>query len=181
MYRKCTAYFFTQVQKKMQTAHARNATAIALLRIFVGIFFLVLAEYKVFGTGFTLHGEFEESIRGFLQQGAFPWMMPILRNLVLPHARICAFLTAYGELLIGLGLMFGVLTRVASVFGIVLMLLLWLSAGYPGPHVEVWRYFGASLEWSVFAGCFAAFLVGEAEARWSLAPWLRARTSRREA
>jgi hypothetical protein len=61
------------------------------------------------------------------------------------------------------------------------MLLLWLSAGYPGAHVALWRYFGASLEWSVFVGCFAAFLVGEAEARWSLAPWLRAQTGRRAA
>jgi thiosulfate dehydrogenase (quinone) large subunit len=165
----------------MQTAHARNATAIALLRIFVGIFFLVFGQYKVFGTEFTLHGGFEESIRGFLAQGAYPWMAPILRNIVLPHARVCAFLTGYGELLIGLGLIFGVLTRLASVFGILLMLLLWLSAGYPGPHVALWRYFGASLEWSVFAGCFGAFLIGEAEARWSLAPWLSARTRRRAA
>jgi thiosulfate dehydrogenase [quinone] large subunit len=165
----------------MQTVHARNATAIALLRIFVGIFFLVLGQYKVFGTAFTLHGGFEDSIRGFLEQGAYPWMAPILRNVVLPHARVCAFLTGYGEFLIGLGLIFGVLTRVASVFGILLMLLLWLSAGYPGPHVALWRYFGASLEWSVFAGCFGAFLVGEAETRWSLAPWLRARRRRRVA
>ena len=165
----------------MQTTHARNATAIALLRIFVGIFFLVFGQYKVFGTEFTLHGGFEESIRGFLAQGAYPWMAPILRNVVLPHARVCAFLTGYGELLIGLGLIFGVLTRLASVFGILLMLLLWLSAGYPGPDVALWRYFGASLEWSVFAGCFGAFLIGEAETRWSLAPWLRARTRRRAA
>jgi hypothetical protein len=67
-----------------------------------------------------------------------------------------AFLTAYGELLIGLGLVFGVLTRVASVFGMLLMMLLWLSAGYPGTHVAIWRYFGASLDWSVF-GCLPRF------------------------
>lgn len=162
----------------MQPAHSRNATAIALLRIFVGIFFLAFGEYKVFGTAFTLHGGFEESIRGFLAQGTYPWMAPILQNVILPHARVCAFLTGYGEFLIGLGLIFGVLTRVASVFGMLLMLLLWLSAGYPGPHVALWRYFGASLEWSVFAACFAALLIGEPEARWSLAPRLAARLRR---
>jgi thiosulfate dehydrogenase [quinone] large subunit len=153
----------------------RNKTALATLRIFVGIFFLFFGEYKVFGTEFTLHGGFEESIRGFVAQGAYPWMVPVLQEVVLPHARFCAFLTAYGELLIGLGLVFGVLTRVASVFGMLLMILLWVSAGYPGPHVALWRYFGASLEWSVFAGCFAAFLIGEPEARWSLATQLRGR------
>jgi thiosulfate dehydrogenase [quinone] large subunit len=94
---------------------------------------------------------------------------------VLPHAHLFAFLTGYGELLIGLGLIFGVLTRLASVFGILLMAVLWLAAGYPGPHVALWRYFGASLEWSVFAGCFAAFLLGEPELRWSLARRLRRR------
>lgn len=156
----------------------RNATALAALRIFVGIFFVLFGEYKVFGTGFTLHGEFEESIRGFLAQGAYPWMVPVLQHAVLPHARFCAFLTAYGELLIGFGLVFGVLTRVASVFGLLLMMLLWLSAGNPGPHVALWRYFGASLDWSVFAGCFAAFVIGEPDARWSLARlWHRQRSS----
>jgi thiosulfate dehydrogenase [quinone] large subunit len=159
----------------MPAAHDRNATALAALRIFVGIFFVLFGEYKVFGTEFTLHGGFEESIRGFLAQGAYPWMAPLLRDVVLPHAHLCAFLTAYGELLIGLGLVFGVLTRLASLFGTLLMLLLWLSAGYPGPHVALWRYFGASLDWSVFAGCFAAFLIGEPELRWSLAPRLHAR------
>jgi hypothetical protein len=68
-----------------------------------------------------------------------------------------------------------VLTRLASVFGILLMAVLWLAAGYPSPHVALWRYFGASLEWSVFAGCFAAFLLGEPELRWSLASRLHAR------
>ena len=91
----------------------------------------------------------------------------------MPHAQVCAFLTAYGELMIGLGLVAGVLTRAASWFGILLMALLLTSAGYPGPHVALWRFFGASLQWSVFIACFVAFLIGEPEARWSLTPRLR--------
>jgi thiosulfate dehydrogenase (quinone) large subunit len=172
--KKLRTYFLSRF-KDMHTAHHRNANAIALLRIFVGIFFLILGQYKVFGTAFTLHGGFEQSIRGFLAQGTFPWMAPVLQHAILPHARVCAFLTAYGEVLIGLGLIFGVLTRVASIFGILLMVLLWLAAGYPGPHVALWQYFGASLEWSIFAGCFAAFIIGEPEARWSLAAQRKAR------
>ncbi|HZB87337.1 MAG TPA: DoxX family membrane protein [Terracidiphilus sp.] len=157
----------------MTNGHDRNATALAALRIVVGLFFVIFGEYKVFGTDFTLHGQFEEWVRGFLAQSAYPWMKPVLVNVVLPHARACAFLTAYGELMIGLGLVTGVLTRAASGFGILLMALLLASAGYPGPHVALWRYFGASLEWSVFIACFAAFIIGEPEARWSLMPRLR--------
>ena len=157
----------------MPGRYDRNVTALAALRIVVGIFFLLFGEYKVFGTDFTLHGGFEQWIRSFLVEGAYPWMKPVLQQAILPHARICAFMTAYGELMIGLALVLGVLTRTASGFGIVLMTLLWASAGYPGLHVALWRYFGASLQWSVFAACFAAFIIGEPEARWSLAPRLR--------
>jgi thiosulfate dehydrogenase [quinone] large subunit len=159
----------------MPNKHDRNTTALATLRIIVGVFFVMFGQYKVFGTGFTLHGGFEEWIRNFLAQNAYPWMKPVLLHVVLPHARICAFMAAYGELMIGVGLVVGVLTRIASGFGIVLMTLLWASAGYPGAHVALWRYFGASLEWSVFIACFTAFIIGEPEARWSLAPRLRRR------
>jgi len=107
-------------------------------------------------------------------------MKPVLENIILPHARVCTFLTAYGELMIGLGLVAGVLTRIASGFGILLMVLLWASAGYPGLHVDLWRHFGASLQWSAFPACFTAFIIGELEVRWSLAPrlrrWFRSRT-----
>jgi hypothetical protein len=81
------------------------------------------------------------------------------------------------------GCILGVLTRIASGFGILLATLLWASDGYPGPHVALWRYFGASLQWSqwsVFASCFIAFLIGAPEARWALAPRLRRRLSVRQ-
>ena len=77
-------------------------------------FFVLFGEYKVFGTDFTLRGGFEEWIRSFLAQGVYPWMKPVLESIILPHARVCGFLTAYGELMIGLGLVAGVLTRTAS-------------------------------------------------------------------
>src|SRR5579863_4597023 len=82
--------------------------------------------------------------------------------------------------MIGVALVLGVLTRTASGFGSLLMALLWASDGYPGPHVALWRYFGASLQWSVFESCFIAFLIGAPEARWALAPRLRRRLSVRQ-
>ena len=153
----------------MPPRHDANTNAIVLLRLIVGAFFLLFGQYKVFGSEFIQHG-FVDTIQGFISQHAnYPFMAPVLQHTVLPHARLCAYLTGYGELLIGLALIVGVLTRTASGFGILLMLLLWFSAGYPGPQVALWRYFGASLEWSVFIACFVAFLAGAPEARWSLA------------
>jgi thiosulfate dehydrogenase (quinone) large subunit len=160
----------------MQPRQDANTAAIVMLRIIVGAFFLLFGQYKVFGTEFVQHG-FAATIQGFLtQHGNYPFMAAVLEHGVLPHARLCAYLAAYGELLIGLALVFGVLTRLASGFGILLMLLLWFSAGYPGPQVALWRYFGASLEWSVFIACFLAFIAGAPEERWSLAlRWRRRR------
>ena len=149
-------------------AGIRNAYALAILRIGVGILFLIFGEYKVFGTQFTLHGGFQFWINKFLEGGVYPFMEPVLRGFVLPHATLFAFLTAYGEFAIGLGLAAGILVRPASVAGLLLMLAMLFSSDYPGAHAPFWQYFGASLSHSVFALCFAAFLIGRADAVWSV-------------
>jgi thiosulfate dehydrogenase [quinone] large subunit len=147
----------------------RNSQALALLRFGVGILFLIFAQYKVFGTTFTLHGGFQFWINKFLEGGAYPFMAPILRGFVLPHATTIAFLVAYGELAIGLALVLGILVRSASLCGLVLMLTMLFSSDYPGTGAPFWQYFGASLSHSVFALCFGAFLFGRADSLWSIA------------
>jgi thiosulfate dehydrogenase (quinone) large subunit len=152
----------------------KNAVALAGLRIAVGIFFLIFGEYKVFGTQFT-NGGFEHWINQFISGGAYPFMVPLLQNFVLAHARIFAYLVAYGEFAIGLGLVLGVLVRAASCFGFVFMLSLLFSSAYPGPGAAFWQYFGASLDTSVFALCFATFIAGESDRVLSLRAYLRKR------
>lgn len=143
------------------------------LRIAVGILFVIFGQYKVFGTQFTLHGGFEFWIHRFLQGGgAYPFMVPVFNGLVLPHATAIAFLVAYGELAIGLALILGILVRTASAFGLVYMLALLFSANYPGAHAPFWQYFGASLDHSVLALCFLAFVVGRSDERLSLKQFL---------
>jgi thiosulfate dehydrogenase (quinone) large subunit len=146
-----------------------NSRALAALRIGVGILFLIFGEYKVFGTQFTLHGGFQFWINKFLAEGgAYPFMVPVLGGFVLGHATAIAFLVAYGELAIGLALVCGVLVRPASICGLVYMLTLLVSSDYPGTEVPFWQYFGASLSHSVFALCFMVFLIGRADAVWSV-------------
>ncbi len=141
----------------------RNSFALAILRIAVGCLFLIFGEYKVFGTQFTLHGGFQYWIHRFLQGGAYPFMVPVLQGVVLPHATVIAFLVAYGELAIGLSLFFGILVRTASGFGAIYMLTLLFSSNYPGSHAPFWQYFGASLDHSVLALCFLTFIVGRSD------------------
>ncbi len=95
----------------------RNAVVLAVLRIAVGVLSLIFGQYKVFGTQFTLGGGFQSWINRFLAHGAYPFMAPILRGFVLPHGTAIAFLVAYGELAIGLGLVLGILVRMASMWG----------------------------------------------------------------
>ena len=152
----------------------RNSQALAGLRIAVGFLFLIFSEYKVFGRAFTFGGGFEYWINRFLtDQGAYPFMVPILRDFVLPHARPIALVVAYGELAIGVALIGGLLSRVASACGLVYMLALLFSANYPGPGVPLWQYFGAALEHLVFALCFTAFALADPAAAWSIPAYRR--------
>ncbi len=153
----------------------RNTMVLAALRIAVGVLFLIFGQYKVFGTQFTLGGGFQSWINRFLAQGAYPFMAPILRDFVLPHGTAIAFLVAYGELAIGLGLVFGILVRMASMCGMIYMLALLFSSNYPGPHAPFWQYFGAALDHLVLALCFATFSLGEADKVLSLRSYLRRR------
>ena len=147
----------------------RNALALAGLRIAVGCLFLIFGQYKVFGTQFTLQGGFQFWINRFLAGGeAYPFMVPVLQRIVLPHATAIAFLAAYGELAIGVALVLGICVRLASAFGFVYMLTLLFSSNYPGAHAPLWQYFGASLDHSVLALCFLTFLAGRADGALSL-------------
>jgi thiosulfate dehydrogenase [quinone] large subunit len=139
------------------------AKALAWLRVCLGALFLIFGEYKVFGTQFTLHGGFQYWMNLFLQGGAYPFMAPVLRGFVLPHATLIAFLVAYGELAIGIALALGIFVRAASLCGIAYMLTLLFSANYPGAHAPLWQYFGASLAHLVPALCFAAFAITKPE------------------
>src|SRR5437899_1231272 len=136
-----------------------NQRALAFLRICVGILFVIFGQYKVFGTQFTLHGGFEFWINKFLQGGAYPFMAPILRGIVLPHARPIAFLVAYGELSIGIALTLGVWVRRASGFGVLFMVTLLLASDYLGAGGPMWQYFGVSLDYWVLACCFRMFMI----------------------
>ncbi len=111
-------------------------------------------------------GGFRFWINKFLEDGAYPFMVPVLRGFVLPHATAIAFLVAYGELAIGLALVLGLVVRPASAFGLLYMLSLLFSANYPGAHARLRQYvagsFGGSAVFRRFADC------GFSSAVWSL-------------
>ena len=144
-------------------ARDRNTVALAALRISVGMLFLIFGDYKVFDAEFIWRGGFQFWINRFLTDGAYPFMLPVLQKFVLPHATAVAFLVAYGELAIGLALVLGIFVRPASICALIYMLTLLFCSNYPGTQAAFWQYFGASLDHSVLALCFLAFIFGEAD------------------
>ena len=56
----------------ISAASQRNTKAIAFLRICVGLLFLTFAQYKVFGTEFTLGGGFQFWINRFISDDVPP-------------------------------------------------------------------------------------------------------------
>lgn len=152
----------------MKSPLLSNSQALAALRIAVGVLFLIFAQYKILSTEFIWGGGFQYWIHMFIKDGAYPFMKPVLSNLVLPHSTSIAILVTYGELAIAISLISGILVRAASICGAIFMVTLLFSANYPGPHVPLWRYFGYSLEHSVFFLCFVTFALADAAASVSI-------------
>lgn len=48
------------------------------------------------------------------------WYADFLKNIVIPHASVFAYLITFGELLVGIGLIVGALTGVAAFFGLIM-------------------------------------------------------------
>ncbi|MBI2645070.1 DoxX family membrane protein [Candidatus Uhrbacteria bacterium] len=98
-----------------------------IIRVYVGWQWLVAGWGKVISPAWTGSGA-GSVIRGFvsgaLQKtgGAHPdvsgWYASFLSNVVSPQSQIFSFVVAYGELLVGLGLILGAFVGIAAFFGI---------------------------------------------------------------
>jgi uncharacterized membrane protein YphA (DoxX/SURF4 family) len=149
---------------------AQQSKALAFLRIAIGLLFLIFAEYKLTSTRFIWGGGMASYIRGFLDQGSYPFMQPFLRSLILPHTIFFGAIVSISELLIAISLITGVMVRWASLGGLAMMLIFLFSSNYPGPQAPLWQYFGASLEHSVLALCFITLIISRSNQHWALHP-----------
>jgi len=145
----------------------QQSRALAFLRISIGLLFLIFAEYKLTSTKF-IWGGMAQYIGGFLKEGSYAFIRPLLKNIILPHAVFFGAVVAISELLIALSLLTGIMVRWASLGGLTMVLLFLFSSNYPGPNSPFWQFFGASLDHSVLALCFIAFLISPPQQHWTL-------------
>jgi thiosulfate dehydrogenase [quinone] large subunit len=123
-------------------ADTRIAWLWLLVRVYVGYEWISAGWAKM--TGYSIFGEVQKGgawifsghdgagIKGFvtgaLAQASGPhpavqgWYAWFLQNVVLPNAAVFAYMVTFGEVLIGLGLIFGALTGIAAFFGVVMNL-----------------------------------------------------------
>lgn len=103
----------------------RSAWIWLLVRLYLGWQWLNAGWGKVNSEAWT-GSQAGAAIQGFVQ-GALAkaeagkdvtgWYASFLENFVLPNAKMFAFMVAWGEVLVGLGLILGLLTGIAAFFG----------------------------------------------------------------
>jgi thiosulfate dehydrogenase (quinone) large subunit len=126
-------------------------TCIALLRLVVGVWFikavwtkLTLAylggviPYPAVSPRFLAFHP--KRVAEFAADNPVEWYKAFLQNTVLPHAALFATLQTYGEVVVGLGLILGLFTRLTAVIGLVLALnyglaTQWMTFGQQGFHL----------------------------------------------
>src|SRR5437867_10629117 len=104
---------------------SRTGRAVAIVRILTGVIFVAEGWAKI--TGDFVRGGFADSVRETVSHGAWPFWAAFLRAVVLGNARAFAWFFAAAELALGIALVLGLLTRAASIGGILLMLILLLG------------------------------------------------------
>jgi thiosulfate dehydrogenase [quinone] large subunit len=132
-------------------ADTRMAWFWLIVRLYVGYEWLMAGLEKLTGYSYSIDafgqkvgspwvfsGHDGAAITGFvkgalaLTAGTHPavqgWYASFLQNFVVPNAAVFSYLVTFGEVLVGLGLIFGVLTGIAAFFG-VFMNLNFLLAG----------------------------------------------------
>lgn len=89
---------------------------VVILRVWIGYYLLQQGTGKFLGD-FPHRDWIGRQIGDLDKVALFPWYESFLRNVVFPHRELFGYLVTYGEILIGLSLIFGLLTRLSAAVG----------------------------------------------------------------
>jgi thiosulfate dehydrogenase [quinone] large subunit len=99
-----------------------------VIRLYLGYSWITAGWKKVNSeawTGDKAGTALEGFVKGALAKAAdgkdvTGWYANFLEHFVLPNAKVFAYMVAFGEVLVGLGLIFGLLTGIAAFFGAIM-------------------------------------------------------------
>lgn len=107
-------------------ADTRMAPVWLIVRVYLGVLWLLAGWGKVTGGGWIGEGA-GGAVKGFAQgaiaqtTGEHPqvtqWYAGFLESVVIPNATLFSYLVVFGEIAVGLGLIFGLFTGIAAFFG----------------------------------------------------------------
>jgi thiosulfate dehydrogenase [quinone] large subunit len=137
--------------------------ALVLARLYVGQFFLQTGFTKL-SHGFLLGGALLPQLQRFAAGTPHAWYKAWLVNVVIPHEHLFAILTTTGEVLAGIALVLGALTRYAAVGGIFMVGNYLFSKGWPNP---------AASHDKDFLVLLVVILIGGAGNYWGIDAWRR--------
>lgn len=105
-----------------------------------------------------------ERVKEFAAGNGIEWVRSFLTDVVLPHSSLFAFLTAWGEFGVGLGLTLGALVPFSSAMGI----------GMIGSYFLANYWMGFCQQWLHYAllAVLVVFLATRAGRTWGLDGWL---------
>jgi thiosulfate dehydrogenase [quinone] large subunit len=136
-------------------------TLVLVFRLLMAWTFIYAASHQAFVANFTIVG-FLNSTKTFHNLFAV-FTAPAI-------APIVSFMVAWGHLLIGLSLLFGLLVRVSSAFGIALLLMYWM-AHMDWPFIENKNNFIVDYH-IVYSVVLVYLIVKHAGHVWGLDGWL---------
>lgn len=98
---------------------------LTIIRVYLGVTWTMSGFEKVTaGAGAATKGLLEMAVKnpvkGPTGDVVYPWFNDFISSTVLPHYQTMGVLIAWGELLVGLGLIFGCLTTAATFFALVM-------------------------------------------------------------
>ena len=156
----------------------RAARGLAIARIAVGGWFLktmitklswsVIAVLPVPTASSRWVGFLPARLAEYASTNPIPWYHAFLLNVAIPHSELFAWLTAFGEAAVGIGLVLGLFTEVASGVGLLLGTSYGLATFQLGQCQQGFHM--------ILLGSMAAFIVGRAGRTWGLDGWLADRS-----
>ncbi len=108
-----------------------SALWLALLRILTGWIFIHAGWEKISAPGFV--PGMAKTLEHFASKNPYPWMVGLLQTVGIPNSSFFGVLFAWGELLVGLSLFFGVLSQVGLLGALAMNVTFYFAAGWSSP------------------------------------------------
>lgn len=114
---------------------------LAFLRITLGLFFFQAGWGKL-ASGFISKNMLLTIFNEWVQHVQYPWYKNFLLEYAMPHCMIFSYLVTYGEIMVGLALIFGLMIRGTALVAMFMSLNYELASGWrPGAGAIVNKIF----------------------------------------